>query len=346
MMDLEYSFEPSPWETWLGSKSAGDTVSAAQLLTMLEPEDQQTVEDVLLEMEQSGILLDISGLPRTMGAGETAVRLRREAELVKNGLRPDAMEAGDPLRIYLEEIALTPAQGDEQLLAEQYAAGRESAGNSLTALGLSRVIELAAEHTGYGVLLLDLIQEGSLGLWQAIQEYRQGEYAAFRDSRIRFHMAKAVTLQARAGGVGQKLRTAMEDYRTVDERLLSDLGRNPTVEEIAEELHLSLEETEAVRRMLENARMMQQTRREQEEPEPTEEDEQAVENTALFQMRQRISELLSDLNEQEQKLLTLRFGLEGGLPLSTEEAGRKLGLTPEEVVAQEAAALAKLRSKG
>ena len=91
--------------------------------------------------------------------------------------------------------------------------------------------------------------------------------------------------------------------------------------------------------------MMNRAHQESEEPEPTEEDEQAVENTALFQMRQRISDMLSDLSPQDQKLLNLRFGLEGGLPLSTEDTARKLGLTPEEVVAREAAALANLRNK-
>ena len=346
MMDLEYSFGPDPVEALTRSKQPGDSVSAAQLLTLLESENQETVEDALLELETMGLVLDIGDLPRTMGAGETAVRLRREAELAKGGLRPDALEETDPLRIYLEEVAGTPAQGDEQLLAQRCAEGSANAADRLTELGLSRVIAIALEHTGFGVLLMDLIQEGSLGLWQAIQNYREGDYAAFRDSHIRFQMAKAITLQARDRGVGQKLRTAMEDYRAVDERLLSDLGRNPTVEEIAEELHLTLEETQMVRRTMDNARLMQKARQEQEEPEQTEEDEQAVENTALFQMRQRIAELLSDLSEADQKLLTLRFGLEGGLPMSTEDTGKRLGLTPEEVVAREAAALAKLRSKG
>ena len=84
---------------------------------------------------------------------------------------------------------------------------------------------------------------------------------------------------------------------------------------------------------------------EEKEEEPTQDDEQAVENTGLFQMRARIAELLSGLDTADQQLLTLRFGLEGGLPMSTEEVGRKLGLTPDEVTAREAAALSKLRNK-
>ena len=345
MSGLEFSFEPSPWETWLRTKQMGDTVSAAQLLTVLEEENEQAAEDALQEMEMACMMLDVSDLPKTNGSGETAVRLRREAELVRRGLKPEVLEENDPLRLYLEEVAAMPAFGDELLLAQMCAKGDPSAMEQLTALGLSRVIELAAEYVGYGVLLLDLIQEGSLGLWYAISNYHGGDYAKHRDKWIRFYMAKAVFLQAHSGGIGQKLRTAMEDYRAVDERLLGDLGRNATVEEIAQELHMSAEETEAVRRMLENARMMRKARQEDVEPEPAEEEEQAVENTALFQMRQRISDLLSGLSQQDQKLLNLRFGLEGGMPLSTEETARKLGLTPEEVVARETAALANLRNK-
>ena len=345
MIGLEYSFEPRPWETWLRTKQMGDTVSAAQLLTILEEENEQAAEDALQEMEMACMMLDISDLPRLGGSGEAAVRLRQEDQLVKQGLRPETLEENDPLRLYLEEVAAMPACGDETLLAEAAAEGRQSAMEQLTNLGLSRVIALAGDYVGWGVLLLDLIQEGSMGLWQAISHYHGGDYASHRDKWIRFYLAKAVFLQARSAGVGQKLRTAMEDYRAVDERLLGDLGRTPSVEEIAEELHLTVTETEAVRRMLDNARMMNKARQEREEPEPTEEDEQAVENTALFQMRQRIADLLSCLPAEDQKLLTLRFALEGGLPMSTEEVGRKLGLTPEEVTAREAAALSKLRNK-
>ncbi len=345
MKDLEFSFEPSPWETWLRTKQMGDTVSAAQLLAILEEEEEQSAEDALQEMEMACMMLDISDLPKNSAAGELAVRLRREAQLVQQGLDHSVLEENDPLRLYLEEVAAMPAFGDEALLAEAAAQGKQSAMEQLTNLGLSRVISLAGEYVGYGVLLMDLIQEGSLGLWYAISSYHGGDYTTIRDKWIRFYMAKAVFLQARSGGVGQKLRTAMEDYRAVDERLLGELGRNATVEEIAQQLHLSVEETETVRRMLENARMMHKAHQQTEEPEPTEEDEQAVENTALFQMRQRISDLLSGLPEEDQKLLTLRFGLEGALPLSTEDTARKLGLTPDEVTSREACALAKLRNQ-
>ena len=338
----DFTFEATPWELALEEMHIGDTLSAARFLTLLEGESEETVEEAFEDLAAAHVTLDVAELPKTLGAGDTAVRLRREAELVKTGLDPAVLEPGDPLRLYLEEVAATPVCGDELLLAADAAGGDERVMERLTNLGLSRVIELSKEYTGYGVLLLDLIQEGSLGLWQAIGCFDGGDYEAHRDWWIRQSLARAVTMQARQSGVGHKLRQAMEDYRSVDERLLCDLGRNPTVEEIAEEMHISAQEAAAVAKMVENARMMGKVHTPEVEDDPAEE-EAHVEDTALFQMRQRIAELLEGVSEEDAKLLTLRFGLEGGLPLSPADTGRRLGLTPEEVVAREAAALSQLR---
>ena len=283
-------------------------------------------------------------MPRNAVSGEAALRLKQEMELAEKGpIAPEMLEAGDPLRIFLEEVAGLPAAGEEQSLAERYAKGETEVSQMLTNLGLSRVIGLAQEHTGYGVLLLDLIQEGSLGLWHAIQNYRCGDYCALRDRWIRFYIAKAITLQARNNGIGQKMLEAMEDYQAVDQRLLSDLGRNPTVEEIALEMHMNLDETETVKKMMENAQILAKIRKPADSPEEKEAEDQPVEDTAYFQMRSRIVEMLSSLEEDDAKLLTLRFGLEGGQPMSPEEAGKIMNLTPSQVLQREQAALSLLR---
>jgi len=344
MNNLEFTFEESPWELFLASCRTGGMVSAARFLTMMEEESEEAVEDALMELENRDLMLDISDLPKAAGTGEAAVRLRREAELTKNGTLLTALEENDPLRLYLEELAAIPACGDSAVLALECAVGKTAAQEMLLNVSLSRVVETAKELVGNGVLLLDLIQEGSLGLWQSIVEFSGGDFESSSDRRIRGAMAKLITLQARANGVGQKMRQALEDYKAVDERLLSELGRNATIEEIAEEMHMSTEETLLVKNMLDSARLVSRAKAENEPEEESPEEEQHVEDTALFQMRQRIADLLADLPEEDSKLLTFRFGLEGGLPLSPEETGRKLGLTPEEVVAREAAALAKLRS--
>ena len=343
MNDLEFTFENEPWEKLTRGIKPGESLSAVRFLTVMEDETEETIEDALAELQQLRIGLDISDLPK-YAAGEAALRLRREAELVKNHMLPAALEENDPLRLYLEELAAIPACGDPAVLVMECAEGKESARERLLNVSLYRVVEIAKEHAGNGVLLLDLIQEGSLGLWQAIVEYSGGDFQEESDWMIRQSMAKLIVMQARANGVGQKMRAAMEDYRAVDERLLTELGRNATIGEIAEELHMSEEETLTVKKMLDNARLMNQAKK---TPEPEEEEEEEaahVEDTALFQMRQRIMDLLSGLSETDAKLLSLRFGLEGGLPLNPEETGRRLGLTPEEVVTREAAALAKLRN--
>ena len=339
MNNLEFAFDISPWEGYRRGLQMGDVISAARVLALVEGE--QELEEALQDLETGAMVLDISDLPRPGGIGEAAVRLRREQELVSNGLRPEDLEETDPLRLYLEEVAQTPAFGDEVQLAQRSGQGDARAQQALTDLGLSRVIQLAQEHVGYGVLLLDLIQEGSLGLWQAVCSYHGGDYAAHRDRWIRFYLARAVTMQAGANGVGQKMRRALEDYRQVDSRLLSDLGRNPTLEEIALELHMNVEEAATVRQMLAEAQQLARAQSPQEDA--PEEQEQAVEDTALFQMRQRIGDLLSGLSGEDAKLLSLRFGLEGGKPLTPEEVGAKLGLTASQVLEKEAAALAQLR---
>ena len=343
MNNLEFTFDAAPWELLLEQQE--DTISALQLLTALEGASEEEYEDALQMLEDRGIVPDISDLPRPPSGGEAAVRLRREEQLTAKGLRADMLDERDPLRLYLEELALTPAFGDEQLLAQEVLSGSERAMEQLTNLSLSRVVALAQQYVGRGVLLMDLIQEGSLGLWQAIQNYIGGEFASFRDQYIHLYLTRAVLTQARDSGVGQKMRQTLEDYRAVDEQLLSELGRNPSLEEIAEAMHISPEAAATVGKMVDNARRLQQARKEPDPEEEQEAQEQAVEDTAYFQTRQRVNEILSGLDALEERIISLRFGLEGGLPLSPEETGRKLGLTVEEVAQKEAAAMLKMRKQ-
>lgn len=344
MIDMDISFGDSPWEAWMDRKRYGDSLSAAQLLTFLEEETEEGVEEAFAALEDRGLKLDVTTLPSRQFVGQAALRLRQEEQMAKENMALKDLGPNDPLRLYLEEIAsLPPAEETEELL-RQAADGDEKAQEILTGAGLRRVAEIAKEFTGYGVLLMDLIQEGSMGLWKVVSGFSGGDYPSTRDDAIRQAMARAVTLQARESGVGRKMRQALEDYRAVDQRLLAELGRNPTLEEIAQELHMTPEDTATVKRNLDDARILAQATAPKEEAEPEEED-QAVEDTAYFQMRQRITELLSVLPEEDARLLSLRFGLDKELPLSPEDTGKRMGLTPQEVVAREAAALARLRTE-
>lgn len=343
MNELDVSFEPAPWELALSKLRPGSVIGALRFLTLTEGEDEDTFEAALQALEEGKIGLNIADLPACAGGGEVALRLRQEAQLAGKEDWIPSLEEGDPLRLYLEEIARLPRNFDVQGLEEKVLAGDlqacEAAANAL----LPMVVEEARKLTGRGVLLLDLIQEGSLGLWQAMQN----PVMPLNDHIlwwIRQYMAKLVVSQARADGVGNRLRKSMEDYRKMDQTLLYRLGRNPQPEEIADAMGITAEEGARIADMLQSANQLAKDKKT--EPEQETGQDEAVEDTAYFQMRQRIEELLSGLDEQSARILTLRFGLEGGLPMSPADAGRKLGLTPDEVLEREAAALAKLRNNG
>ena len=344
-MNYEEYFDLGPQTDPLSDFEGMDTVSAARLLTVTDGMGDEAMEEVFLRLEEENIPIDLSDLPLSGASGEAARRLREEEQLVRSGKLLAGLEENDPLGVYLRELASIPACGDPELLALELLEGRDVA-NRLVDLSLGRVVELAQEYTGRGVLLLDLIQEGSLGLWNGILRFTGGSFESFRDGCIRRYMAQAVIRQARASGLGQKMRQAVEDYRMVDERLLSELGRNPTLDEIAEAMHMTVPEIESVRKFLDNARLVGKAHETKEPEEETPEHTQAVEDTAYYQTRERVDSLMSGISEREQKVVTMRYGLDGKAPQTAQEVGRRLNLTVTEVVELETAALAKMRSSG
>ena len=344
---IPMDFGDHPVDALLDELQPGQHIPASQLLTALDDESEESVLQLLEALEQKGICVVLDHIPVFSADTAEAVRLRREAQLVKEGRLESALEETDPLRLYLEELAVIPVSADlpamEQALYKANQTGDTQIHERVFQRCISRVVELAKTYVGKGVLLADLIQEASLGLWGELPLYTDGDLEQYTDDVIHKYLIRAVICQAHAGGVGQKLRQALEDYRSVDEQLLTDLGRNPTREEIAQAMHMDAEQVAVVADMVENARMLNRVKNPEQTRQMPEEEDQSVEDTAYFQMRQRITELLSGLPEREGKLLTLRYGLEGGAPLTAEQTGLRLGMTAEEVVAAEAAALAQLR---
>lgn len=350
-MRLDITFEETPWQLFSRRLKQGDTVSALRLLTLLEDEDEQGVEDAFAALLEKDILLDISDLPPQQPSGELGMRLLREKKLCQTGSLPEGLEENDPLRLYLEELAATPACGDMQLLSLELGqdiseARRDTVRQTLLNLCLSQVVETAKEYAGNRVLLIDLIQEGSMGAWQVIVSFDgHGDLQSLARRGIRTGMLRAIALQARQDGVGQKMRALCDDYRSADKALLTRLGRNPTPEEIAQALGITPEACYQVESLVQSAALLAKAHQGAGPKQEPQEDEQSVENTAYYQSRERVNEMLEGLNETQARLITLRFGLEGGLPLSAQEVGRKMNLTPEEVVSMEAEALAQIRKK-
>ena len=172
-MNDMFTFEPTALELLLDNLKPGTVLSALRLMQAAQQEDDSALEEAFDRLAEQGITLDISMLPADYGCGETENRLRMEEKLPSDLLR--SLDESDPLALYLQELALIPAQGDQDILAQQLLEGDESASEKLVNLKLSAVVEEARAHTARGVLLLDLIQEGSLGLWQGVLHYTGGD---------------------------------------------------------------------------------------------------------------------------------------------------------------------------
>ena len=343
----EFTFEEisSPWELALARLKRGDKLSATRFLGLVRSSEDLSSEDAALELEQLGVMLDVSELPKLSGNPDTAARLKLEKQLLDQGGWSETLDDKDPLRLFVEELTYLKPVSDGSELAAKGASGDEKAVRQLTDGYLSVVFDCAREYADHGVLLMDLVQEGSLGLWQAILSYESGSFREHALWWIRQAMARAVTLQAESDGVGDHLAGQIEKYQKADKELLSQLGRTPTDEEIALELGITLEETISLGKMLREVREMAKLKKENDAPEETPEDEMAVEDTAYYQTRERVSDLMSGLTERETMVLNLRYGLNGKAPMTAQEVAAKLNITAAEVAATEAAALAKMRGE-
>ncbi len=350
-MNLDFTFEDSPWQLFSRRLKEGDKLSALRLLTLLEGEDEDAVEEAFGVIQEKRVCLDISDLPPVEASGELGKRLAWEKKLSETDQLLTALEENDPLRLYLQELAATPACGDVEMLAMELCeeisqSRREAVQQMITNLCLSRVVASARAQAGNRVLLIDLIQEGSMGLWHAVLSFDgKGSFADYAQFHIDAAVARAITLQARENGVGQKMRDLCDDYRAADKRLLTRLGRNPMLEEIAQELSIKPEEAFQVENLVQSASQLAKAHAAAQPKQEEQEEDQDVESTAYFQSRQRIAEMLEGLDETQARLISLRFGLEGGMPMNAQEVGKLLQMTPEEVVSMEAAALEQIRKK-
>ena len=243
------------------------------------------------------------------------------------------MASGDPLRLYWQELEALPRLNS--LDARELTNGGADP-NRLTEGLLWLVAQEALDFAGQGVLLLDLMQEGAMGLLQAMEDPGPDPVERGR-WHVRQAMARAVALQYLSTGEAQRLVAAMRAYQQADRRLLERLGRNPGPEELAQELGKPVTEVLALGNMVRDAAAAPKESRE-----PAQEVEK-VEDTAYFQLRTRVEELLSVLEEVDQALLKGRFGLDGRPPMSLEETARDLGLDLEEAAERERRAMLALR---
>ncbi|MDA8347033.1 MAG: RNA polymerase sigma factor RpoD [Thermaerobacter sp.] len=287
-----------------------------------------------------------------MAVGE-AEQKSEETEDAAEIAVPDGVAIDDPVRMYLKEIGRVPllTAEDEVSLARRIEEGDEDAKRRLAEANLRLVVSIAKRYVGRGMLFLDLIQEGNLGLIKAVEkfDYRKGyKFSTYATWWIRQAITRAIADQARTIRIPVHMVETINKLIRVQRHLLQELGREPTAEEIAEDMDVSVERVREILKVAQEPVSLETPIGEEEDSHLGDfiEDEDApapAEAASYLLLREQIGEVLSSLTPREKRVLELRFGLDDGRARTLEEVGQVFGVTRERIRQIEAKALRKLR---
>ena len=266
---------------------------------------------------------------------------------------PDGVAVDDPVRMYLKEIGrvqLLSAQ-DEVALAEAMEEGDETAKKRLIESNLRLVVSIAKRYVGRGMLFLDLIQEGNLGLIKAVEkfDYRKGyKFSTYATWWIRQAITRAIADQARTIRIPVHMVETINKLNRVQRQLVQELGRDPLPEEIAEGMGVSVDRVREISKISQEPVSLETPIGEEEDSHLGDfiEDEEALapaEAASFYLLREQLDDVLDTLTPREKKVLQLRFGLNDGRARTLEEVGNYFGVTRERIRQIEAKALRKLR---
>ena len=266
---------------------------------------------------------------------------------------PDGISLDDPVRMYLKEIGKVPLlSADEEIeLAQRMEEGDEEAKKKLAEANLRLVVSIAKRYVGRGMLFLDLIQEGNLGLIKAVEkfDYRKGyKFSTYATWWIRQAITRAIADQARTIRIPVHMVETINKLIRVSRQLLQELGREPTPEEIAEEMNLPVERVREILKISQEPVSLETPIGEEEDShlgDFIQDDNVPVpaDAAAFTLLKEQLNEVLGTLTEREQKVLMLRFGIEDGRARTLEEVGKEFNVTRERIRQIEAKALRKLR---
>lgn len=277
-------------------------------------------------------------------------KLEKELEILS---KLGAAESTDPVRQYLREIGKVPllSAEEEVELAKRFEKGDKAAKDKLIQSNLRLVVSIAKKYIGRGLSLLDLIQEGNQGLIRAVEKYdwRKGfKFSTYATWWIRQAITRAIADQARTIRIPVHMVETINKLYRISRRLMQELGREPTPEEIAEEAELDPERVREIFKIAQEVTSLEAPVGEDQESLlgdfiPDESQLSPVDAASKQLLKGHLDEVLSTLSERESMVLKLRFGLEGNRQMTLEEVGKVFGVTRERIRQIEAKALRKLK---
>ena len=266
---------------------------------------------------------------------------------------PEGISVDDPVRMYLKEIGKVPllTPDEEVALAERMADGDEEAKKRMTEANLRLVVSIAKRYVGRGMLFLDLIQEGNLGLIKAVEKFdhtKGYKFSTYATWWIRQAITRAIADQARTIRIPVHMVETINKVIRVSRQLLQELGHDPSPEEIAEEMNMPVDKVREILKIAQEPVSLETPIGEEEDSHlgdfiPDEGASEPSEAASYTLLKEQLVSVLSTLTPREEKVLKLRFGLEDGRTRTLEEVGKEFNVTRERIRQIEAKALRKLR---
>ena len=334
-------------------KKNGGTLTYGELIDALQKQDMSPDEMDDMYQRFSGEGVEIVDDAATAGEPTEEEPAEKEEEVEIDLSVPEGVSLDDPVRMYLKEIGHVPllTAEEEVALAQRMEAGDEEARHRLEEANLRLVVSIAKRYVGRGMLFLDLIQEGNLGLLKAVEkfDYSKGyKFSTYATWWIRQAITRAIADQARTIRIPVHMVETINKLVRISRQLLQELGRDPHPEEVAREMGISVARVHEIMKIAQEPVSLETPIGEEEDSHLGDfiEDEAALDPAdaaSVMLLKEQITEVLRTLAPREAEVLRLRFGLEDGRSRTLEEVGQSFGVTRERIRQIEAKALRKLR---
>ncbi len=336
----------------LSAKEVGDVLEDLNLDSDDMDKFYEKLENNNIELAGENILVPLEDLSPDADELESIEEITEE-DIANTEAMVDTFSTDDPVRMYLKEIGKIPllTPDEETKLAMEMAEGSEEAKRRMAEANLRLVVSIAKRYVGRGLLFLDLIQEGNLGLIKAVEkfDYTKGyKFSTYATWWIRQAITRAIADQARTIRIPVHMVETINKVIRVSRQLLQELGHEPTPEEIAKEMDMPVEKVRDILKIAQEPVSLETPIGEEEDSHlgdfiPDEDASEPSEAASFSLLREQLMDVLDTLTPREKKVLELRFGLADGRTRTLEEVGKEFNVTRERIRQIEAKALRKLR---